>query len=192
MAFILPMSQPQQAFKCVFFGDGECGKTTFILRHLTGEFTRKYDPTIGFQVHPLIFATSHGPIRFNVWDTAGQEQYSGLRTGYYIQADCAILMFDLTKRESYAHLEQWYHDIVEVCGKIPIVLVGNKVDLVNRQVLPQEITFHREHSLQYYDVSAKSNFHLEKPFLWLARELTHNPHLAFVEEAAIVPHEVTL
>ena len=54
-------------------------------RHLTGEFEKKYVATLGVEVHPLVFHTNRGAIRFNVWDTAGQEKFGGLRDGYYIQ-----------------------------------------------------------------------------------------------------------
>lgn len=69
-------------FKLVLVGDGGTGKTTFVKRHTTGEFTKKYVPTIGAEVHPMTFHTSRGPIRFNVWDTAGQERFGRLRDGY--------------------------------------------------------------------------------------------------------------
>jgi len=72
-------------FKLILVGDGGVGKTTFVKRHLTGEFEKKYVATLGVEVHPLGFHTNRGPIKFNVWDTAGQEKFGGLRDGYYIQ-----------------------------------------------------------------------------------------------------------
>ena len=60
-------------FKLILVGDGGVGKTTFVKRHLTGEFEKKYVATLGVEVHPLLFHTNRGPIKFNVWDTAGQE-----------------------------------------------------------------------------------------------------------------------
>ena len=77
--------QPVATFKLILVGDGGTGKTTFVKRHLTGEFQKKYVATIGVEVHPLYFHTSRGVVCFNVWDTAGQEKFGGLRDGYYIQ-----------------------------------------------------------------------------------------------------------
>lgn len=68
-------------------------------------------------------------------------------------------------------------DLVRVCEGIPIVLCGNKVDVKERKVKAKTITFHRKKNLQYYDISAKSNYNFEKPFLWLARKLVGNPQL---------------
>lgn len=69
-------------FKLVLVGDGGVGKTTFVKRHITGEFEKRYIATQGVDVRPLRFDTNHGPILFNVWDTAGQEIFGGLRDGY--------------------------------------------------------------------------------------------------------------
>lgn len=66
---------------------------------------------------------------------------------------------------------------MRVCENIPIVLCGNKVDVKERKVKAKSITFHRKKNLQYYDISAKSNYNFEKPFLWLARKLVGNPQL---------------
>jgi GTP-binding nuclear protein Ran len=118
--------------------------------------------TVGAEVHPMDFSTQHGKIVFNVWDTAGQEKYAGLRDGYYIQADCAIIMFDVTSRISYKSVPNWHRDLVRVCENIPIVLVGNKVDVKDRKVKAKMINFHRKKNLAYYDISAKSNYNFEK------------------------------
>jgi GTP-binding nuclear protein Ran len=89
-----------------------------------------------------------------------------------IQGQCAIIMFDVTSRITYKNVPNWHRDLVRVCENIPIVLVGNKVDVKDRKVKAKAITFHRKKNLQYYDISAKSNYNFEKPFLFLARKLT--------------------
>uniref|UniRef100_A0A0G4F3N0 GTP-binding nuclear protein n=1 Tax=Chromera velia CCMP2878 TaxID=1169474 RepID=A0A0G4F3N0_9ALVE len=174
-------------FKLVLVGDGGTGKTTLVKRHLTGEFEKKYIATLGVEVHPLEFQTNFGAIKFNVWDTAGQEKFGGLRDGYYIQGQCAIIMFDVTSRITYKNVPNWYRDLVRVCENIPIVLVGNKVDVKDRQVKARQIMFHRKRNLQYYDISARSNYNFEKPFLWLARRLLNQPELRFVGQYAKAP-----
>lgn len=70
------------SFKLVLVGDGGVGKTTFVRRHIKGDFEKKYVATIGAEVHPMPFYTNRGQLVFNVWDTAGQEKYAGLRDGY--------------------------------------------------------------------------------------------------------------
>ena len=129
-------------FKLILVGDGGVGKTTFVRRHLTGEFEKRYVATLGassflhgvvcmhrwfasslpthpltpslsqsttgVEVHPLLFHTNRGQIKFNVWDTAGQEKFGGLRDGYYIQGQCAIIMFDVTSRITYKNVPNWH------------------------------------------------------------------------------------
>ena len=70
------------------------------------------------------------------------------------------------------------------------MLCGNKVDVKERKVKAKTITFHRKKNLQYYDISAKSNYNFEKPFLWLARKLVGNPGLDFVAGVALAPPTV--
>ncbi|KAJ3966673.1 GTP-binding nuclear protein RAN [Lentinula raphanica] len=220
-------------FKLVLVGDGGTGKTTFVKRHLTGEFEKKYIgrrlifslastlaisrlslfqshiycisktlilthlpslslATLGVEVHPLSFTTNYGTICFNVWDTAGQEKFGGLRDGYYIQGQCGIIMFDVTSRITYKNVPNWHRDLERVCENIPIVLCGNKVDVKERKVKTGAVTFHRKKNLQYFELSAKSNYNFEKPFLWLARKLVGNSSLEFVAAPALAPAEVTV
>jgi len=107
----------------------------------------------------------------------------------------------------------WHQDLIRVVDNIPIVLVGNKVragtehrrqrlqtvhhapratlpmqvDVKDRKVKAKQITFHRKKNLAYFDISAKSNYNFEKPFLWLARKLTGDEKLEFKEAPAIAP-----
>ncbi|XP_059973541.1 GTP-binding nuclear protein Ran-like [Mesoplodon densirostris] len=173
--------EPQVQFKLVLGGDGGTGKTadTFVKHHLTSE-SEKYIATLSVEVQPSVFHTNKGCIKFNVWDTAGQKKFGGLRDGYYIQAQCVIIMFDVTSRVTYKNVPNWHKDLVQVCKNIPIMLYGNKVDIKDRKVKAKSIVFHRKKNLQYYDISAKSNYNFEKPFLWLARKLIRDPNLEFI------------
>ena len=99
-------------------------------------------------------------------------------------------MFDVCSRITYSNVPKWYKDLTRVCENIPIVLVGNKVDVKDRKVKAKQITFHRKKNLQYYDISAKSNYQFEKPFVWLLRRLTNDPNLMLVEAPDLAPVEI--
>nr|CDS33870.2 GTP binding nuclear protein Ran [Hymenolepis microstoma] len=101
-------------------------------------------------------------------------------------------MFDVTSRVTYKNVPNWHRDLVRVCENIPIVLCGNKVDIKDRKVKAKTITFHRKKNLQYYDISAKSNYNFEKPFLWLARKLFGDPNLEFAAMPALAPPDVQM
>ncbi|KAL7211343.1 hypothetical protein ACSBR2_014258 [Camellia fascicularis] len=80
MALLNQQTIDYPSFKLVIVGDVRTGKTTIVKRHLTGEFEKKYEPTIGVEVHPLDFFINYGKIRFYCWD-AGQDKFGGLRDG---------------------------------------------------------------------------------------------------------------
>ena len=101
-------------------------------------------------------------------------------------------MFDVTSRVTYKNVPNWHRDLVRVCESIPIVLCGNKVDIKDRKVKAKSIVFHRKKNLQYYDISAKSNYNFEKPFLWLARKLIGDPNLELVAMPALAPPEIVM
>ncbi|KAI3900418.1 hypothetical protein MKW92_020256 [Papaver armeniacum] len=204
------------SFKLVIVGDGGTGKTTFVKRNLTGEFEKKYERDSSFDFH-----TNCGPIRFYCWDTADRRNsYSSifclfsnllnLSVSCSIHGQCAIIMFDVTARLTYKNVPTWHRDLCSICFKtsdanavkfsymclgcenIPIVLCGNKVDVKNRQVKAKQVTFHKKKNLQYYEISAKSNYNFEKPFLYLSRKLAGDANLHFVESPALAPPEVSI
>ncbi len=175
----VPQEVPE--FKIVLIGDGAVGKTTFVKRHLTGEFEKAYNATVGCEVHPMNFFTTKGEVKLMVWDTAGQEKLGCLRDGYYIGAHGSIIMFDVCARITYQNVPKWHKDFTRVCPDAHIVLVGNKVDIKERKVKAKQIHFHRKKNIQYYDVSAKSNYQYEKPFLHLLRKISGDPELTLTE-----------
>ncbi|XP_030386332.1 GTP-binding nuclear protein Ran-like [Scaptodrosophila lebanonensis] len=186
------MADNVPTFKCVMVGDGGTGKTTFIKQHMTGEFEKKYVATMGVEVHPLIFYTNRGAIRFNVWDTCGQEDFNSLRDNYYSLGDCAIIMFDVTSRTTYKHVTNWERNLRRICDNIPIVLCGNKVDMKDRKISEREVKFQNHSNQQYYEISAKLNHKVKKPFLWLARALIGDLQLKLVAMPALKPPKIQM
>lgn len=101
-------------------------------------------------------------------------------------------MFDVCSRITYQNVPKWYKDLTRVCEGIPICLVGNKVDVKDRKVKAKMITFHRKKNLQYFDISAKSNYQFEKPFVWLMKRLTGDPNLQLVEAPILDPATIQI
>lgn len=99
-------------------------------------------------------------------------------------ADAAIIMFDVTSRLTYKNVPRWYTDIRKVCPDIPIVLCGNKADSSPREVPAKQINefIHNTLALPYYDISVKSNYNYEKPFIHLLRLLCNDENLILVSE----------
>ncbi len=150
-------------FKSIVVGDGGVGKTALTLRFSKGFFTEDYKMTIGvdFHVKTIAIDSNEGPIRskLQIWDTGGQERFSSIRPMYYRGSLGALLIFDLTNSSSFEHLPQWIEEVrANVKTEIPLLLVGNKSDLVDqRAVSLEEInSFTYNFNLYYMETSAKT------------------------------------
>lgn len=168
----------KMSYKVVFVGDGGVGKTCFLHRLLTGHFDYRYIATTGYVFSNFVLNSNYGEIELRCCDCAGQNKFGGSRFSYYEGADAAVVMFDLTSRQTYKNAGKWYDDVRKICPEIPIVLCGNKCEL-DRKVASKEITIHRKYGINYYDISAKTLYNQDKPFLQLARQLTGREDLVF-------------
>ena len=170
-------------FKVALLGDGGCGTTSFVKMLQSGKFEERYIPTIGVEVTPVVFNTTAGTLRFNVWDTAGMEKFGGLRDGYYICSDAAIIFFELTpvsNRLTYKNVARWHMDFSRVCNDCPVVIVGNKSDIRDRTLDPSQMTFANKGDVPHVEMSVKTGRNIGKPFLLLARALLHDETLEFL------------
>ena len=170
------------SFKIVLVGDSQVGKTTWIYRNMEDKFNDKYSASVGRSINQLVFQTNRGPICFQVWDIAGDERRCGLREGYYHGADGALVMFDVTNKTSFNTVERWHRNITTFCGDLPVVTLGNKVDLVDRKVKLKDLKIFTPKRWRYFGTSAKSGYNLHSPFLFLARKLVNDPTLQFLSE----------
>ena len=170
-------------YKILVVGDGNTGKTAYLRRLITGQFDNKYYATMGVEITGHTFSSNKGEIHVVFWDTAGIKKNEGLRQGYYIGSKAAIVMADLTNRESFINIKKWLKEVREVCPDIPLVVCGNKADRKDRAIKPREIgDLVRRWKTQYYEVSAKSNYNFDKPFIYLLRKLLQDDNLTFKED----------
>ncbi|KCZ79906.1 hypothetical protein H312_02708 [Anncaliia algerae PRA339] len=191
------MAVQKQTYKIVLVGDGGTGKTTFIKKILDGIFITEYNATCGADVSLVNFSTNYGiDLTFEVWDTAGQELKSKLSDAYYIGAHAAMIFYDVTSSITYTNFPHWQRRIVDVCfgeTQIPIILCGNKVDCSNRKVKEKMIARTlKSGNLMYTEISAKTNYNFEMPFLALARKLTGKDDLTFVSNLNLKPADLPI
>ena len=156
--------------KLLILGDGKVGKTSILLR-----FTEDYFPTSHIQTLGIDFKLKVQEIegkfyKFQVWDTAGQERFRKLTTAYYKNAKGIILVYDVTRRESFDMVTFWMTEIQKhsIDGVIK-VLVGNQIDKTDRQITKNEgENKANELGVQYFETSAKSGFGIDKLFSFMA------------------------
>jgi len=157
-------------FKCLLVGDNKCGKTSFIKSLLSTTFDQyKYTKTHIVDVHALIFQTSIGPIQFVIWDLTGDQHLGPIHNRYYQDADCVIVMFDITNQESYDHALDWQYKVKQICHEIPVVFVGNKYDLILTRVSKTSVCDYNH--LNYLKISNKYEYHILEPIQYLTNIL---------------------
>ena len=134
------------------------GKTSISTRFIQGKFvkidianrtinTNCYQKRI--QINDLIF-------NLNIWDTAGEEKYHAMAPIFYRGAQGAVVIFDVTNRETFKRATKWFHELNEFAeGNPKIILVGNKIDLPNRDVTNEEATaLANKYNCNFLEVSA--------------------------------------
>jgi GTP-binding nuclear protein Ran len=185
-------------FKVVVVGDEGAGKTAYCNRIRTGIFSSRYDATLGVDVNPLCVNTLSGnsgarteeiATILNIWDVAGSEKYKGLGKGYFIGAHAAIVMFDVSLQSSLASVPKWVQKLQTAVPNIPIVICGNKADLVQHMQLSssQIDQVIKRLKVPYVNISAKSNLNVHVPILTLLQQLFHDNCLKLVESAFVFP-----
>ncbi|MFX1454699.1 MAG: Rab family GTPase [Promethearchaeota archaeon] len=124
-------------FKIVVVGDAAVGKTSLIKRYTTNTFQKDYISTLGMQFSKFEEQIEGENVELLLWDLAGQESFSTLRDRFYTGSSGAIVVFSLSPEEleTYNHLPKWISDVRETCGSIPVILFGNKADLVDQNAL---------------------------------------------------------
>ena len=129
-------SSKLRKYKLVFIGDQSVGKTSIISRFQFDTFDDHYQTTIGIDFVSKTVPVDDGTVRLQLWDTAGQERFRSLIPSYIRDSHVAVVVFDITSRESFESTAKWIADVRAQRGSdVVIVLVGNKTDLADKRAV---------------------------------------------------------
>ncbi|XP_053386909.1 ras-related protein rab-11.1-like [Mercenaria mercenaria] len=161
-------------FKVVVVGDTETGKSNLLTRFTKDEFNSEYRPTIGVEFGTKNVNLKGKTITAQVWDTAGQERYMAITSAYYRGAVGALIIYDITNRSSYTSVEKWITEIKNNAEEgVPIVLVGNKLDLEGKREIPTKEAneYASKHGLEFIESSALTSKNVDEAFGKLLTEI---------------------
>ena len=168
----------EELLKIVIIGDSGVGKTNYVYRFVEGEFSPIHAPTVGFDFKSKIcyLPNSHKKIKFQIWDTAGTEKYMSINKALFQRVQGIILMYDISDVKTFNHLEKWMELIRELASGIPLILIGNKIDLINDRLISKEKgeQFANDNNITFFESSGKSGINIEESFIFLGEEIVKN------------------
>ncbi|KAL7120623.1 hypothetical protein ACP275_02G133200 [Erythranthe tilingii] len=161
-------------FKIVLIGDSAVGKSQLLARFSRNEFSLDSKATIGVEFQTRTTTIDHKTVKAQIWDTAGQERYRAVTSAYYRGAVGAMLVYDITKRQSFDHVARWLEELRSHADKnIVIMLVGNKSDLGTLRAVSTEDAkdFAQRENLFFMETSALEATNVEPAFLTILTEI---------------------
>lgn len=177
--------------KIVLLGDGAVGKTSLRNSFMTESFSHEYMMTVGADFTSKEVNISVNDVQydisFQIWDLAGQQRFQDIRSMYYAGARGAVLIFDVTRRNTFENTINWVLELVKNKDSgflIPLILVGNKIDLRNSlifdittkegQILADMLPKYycdNQFDIPYIETSAKNHQNTERVFTLLAEQI---------------------
>uniref|UniRef100_A0A8D1Z2A2 RAB2A, member RAS onco family n=2 Tax=Sus scrofa TaxID=9823 RepID=A0A8D1Z2A2_PIG len=157
------MNQPKK--RASSFSWKSVGKSCLLLQFTDKRFQPVHDLTIGVEFGARMITIDGKQIKLQIWDTAGQESFRSITRSYYRGAAGALLVYDITRRDTFNHLTTWLEDARQHSNSnMVIMLIGNKSDLESRREVKKEEgeAFAREHGLIFMETSAKTASNVEE------------------------------
>mmetsp|Transcript_94784 Transcript_94784/g.149955 ORF Transcript_94784/g.149955 Transcript_94784/m.149955 type:complete len:204 (-) Transcript_94784:87-698(-) len=158
-------------FKLVLLGDASVGKSCLVVRFAKGEFYEYQEPTIGAAFMTQTVSLGDYVVKFEIWDTAGQERYKSLAPMYYRGAAAAVIVYDITSKESFDAAKSW---VVELQSTDTLIaLAGNKSDLDSDRQVDRETAqaYADDMGILFMETSAKSGQNVQEIFHEIAVKL---------------------
>mmetsp|Transcript_33958 Transcript_33958/g.85215 ORF Transcript_33958/g.85215 Transcript_33958/m.85215 type:complete len:199 (-) Transcript_33958:405-1001(-) len=170
----------RKSFKLLLVGDSGVGKSSMLLRFTDDHFDEEIGCTIGVDFKVKTMEVNGSRVNLTIWDTAGQEKFRSLTSSYYRGTQGIILVYDVSRRDTFDHLNMWLKEISMYCLATSVVklLVGNKIDQDERQVPREEgEKFARSNGMVFLECSAKTNKGIQQTFEEMVLKILDNQSL---------------
>ena len=171
-------------FKYIIIGDPSVGKSQILLRYVNDIFNEKYQNTIGLEFGAKNLNINNTLYRIQIWDTAGQEKYKSIIRGYYKNSVCALIVYDISKKQSFDNIYKWMEDCKNQSSKtILMALIGNKIDLDHKREVNYEEgkDFADKYNMLFFETSAKTGFNIDKVFFDTASKIIQSLENGFYD-----------
>lgn len=166
--------------KILIIGESGVGKSSLLLRFTEDNFDPELPNTIGVDYKTKEVTVDDNTVNLAIWDTAGQERFRALSPSYFRGAHGAILVYDVTKLQTFTKLEAWLGelDLYSRQNSVVKMVVGNKIDKENREVSREKgLNFARRHQTMFVEASAKTRYGVQCVFEELVRKIIQTPGL---------------
>ncbi|KAL7612152.1 ras-related protein Rab2BV [Lactuca sativa] len=184
-------------FKIVLIGDSGVGKSNILSRFTRNEFCLESKSTIGVEFATRTLQVEGKTVKAQIWDTAGQERYRAITSAYYRGAVGALLVYDITKKQSFDNVLRWLRELREHAdSNIVLMLAGNKSDLNHLRAVSETDAqqLAEKEELAFLETSALDANNVEKAFQTILLDIYHivsKKALAAQEAAASIPTKGT-
>jgi small GTP-binding protein len=166
--------------KAIILGDSGVGKTSMVLRFVSNVFKKYSEVTIGASYLTKTLTINDNIYKFFIWDTSGEEKYHSLAALYYRGSDIAIIVYDITQKQSFISVKRWIKELKDNGPvNISFAIIGNKNDLENkRQVLTKDAKkYADEMNAVFFETSAKDNINIDELFKEMASKIPNSDNI---------------
>ncbi|XP_050935249.1 ras-related protein RABB1b-like [Cucumis melo] len=171
-------------FKYILIGNTWVGKSYLMSQFLRKKFEPVHEVTVGAEFGVRTLTLHDKIIKLHIWDTAGQEAFKSITRSYYRGAIGALLVYDVTRRETFSNLKSWLDDVRELAHPdISIMVVGNKVDKNGRREVTKEEGQHfaEQNGLLFLETSAKTSQNVYEAFSIIANNILDKIELGVLD-----------
>ena len=172
-------------FKLILIGDSYVGKSNILLKYLKNQFNENSKTTIGVEFGTKNIIINNKRIKIQIWDTAGQERYRSITSAYYKGAKGALIVYDITRKNTFDNIDKWITDLKLNGDKnICIIILGNKSDLIDKREINKNdgIKKAEMYKTAFLETSALNGDNISKAFDELIEQIVINNKNIFQDD----------